>query len=310
MDKSFETEYVDLRRGAVQASQNGGQNITPHAKLARPETTAGRQRILMCPPEHFGVDYVINPWMQAHVGKAVHELAQSQWAHLHRQLSAHAEIEAVMPEAGLPDMVFTANAGLVIGNVAVVSRFRHPERAPEERLFRGWFLHNGFAIAPWPEEVSFEGAGDALLDPGRPLIWCGYGFRSSEKAPSVLEKIFSRRSIGLRLIDPRFYHLDTCFCPLTGGWLMHFPPAFDTRSQEIIASLVPPSKRIEVDEKDAERFACNAVELEGRIIMNGSSEALQNRLRAAGFLPVTTPLSEFIRAGGAAKCLTLKLADA
>jgi N-dimethylarginine dimethylaminohydrolase len=263
----------------------------------------------MCAPEHFGVDYVINPWMEHQVGKAVHALAQEQWANLRHHLAREAEIALVAPEPGLPDMVFTANAGMVIGKTAVISRFYTKERQPEERLFRAWFERYGFAVVPWPEDVTFEGAGDALLDRARPLIWCGFGFRSSAMAPRVLENIFTRRTVGLRLIDPRFYHLDTCFCPLAGGWLMYHPSAFDAPSQEAIAALVPPEKRIEVSENDAVLFACNAVELNGRIFMNGASDALQTRLRAAGFDPVLTPLSEFIKAGGGAKCLTLKLVE-
>ncbi len=286
------------------AADQAGEELQAHLK-----SPPGVQRLLMCAPEHFGVDYVINPWMENQVGKAVHALAGEQWANLRRHLAREAEIALVAPEPGLPDMVFTANAGMVIGKTAVVSRFYTKERRPEEPLFRAWFERHGFAIAPWPADVPFEGAGDALLDRGQPLIWCGYGFRSGAAAPQLLEDVFGRRAVGLRLADPRFYHLDTCFCPLAGGWLMYYPAAFDARSQEAIASLVPAEKRIEVGEKDALRFACNAVELNGRVFMNDASEDCQNRLRAAGFEPVQTPLSEFIKAGGAAKCLTLKLAE-
>ena len=113
----------------------------------------------------------------------------------------------------------------------------------------------------------------------------------------------------MRLVDPRFYHLDTCLCPLEGGYLLYFPAAFDEASQKAIADNVPPEKRIEVDAGDAEQFACNAVDLDRNVFMNGASEALQNRLRQAGFTPVLTPLGEFMKSGGAAKCLTLKLAE-
>jgi N-dimethylarginine dimethylaminohydrolase len=273
------------------------------------ESSPSGQRILMCAPEHFGVDYVINPWMEAQIGKAVHSLAQEQWANLERRLASEAKIALVAPQPGLPDMVFTANAGMVIGKTAIVSRFRNQERQPEERLFRTWFERHGFDVVPWPGDVTFEGAGDALLDRAQPLIWCGYGFRTSSVAPGLLQNIFARRTVGLRLIDPRFYHLDTCFCPLADGWLMYYPSAFDVPSQETIAMLVPPEKRIEVSEKDALLFACNAVDLNGRVIMNAASDGLQSRLRSAGFKPVLTPLTEFIKSGGAAKCLTLKLAE-
>ena len=164
-------------------------------------------------------------------------------------------------------------------------------------------------FVPWPQGVFFEGAGDALIDPGRNLIWSGCGFRSDAAAAGVLERVFELESIPIRLVDPRFYHLDTCLCPLAGGWLMYYPPAFDAASLDAIASRVPEEKRIPVCEFDALQFACNAVELDGRVIMNGASQELQVRLRAAGFMPVLTPLSEFLKAGGTAKCLTLKLRE-
>ncbi len=268
-----------------------------------------KDHILMCGPDHFCVDYVINPWMENQIGKAERALAQKQWANLQRELSAKARLSFIAPEPGAPDMVFTANGGMVIGDTVVVSRFRAQERRPEERLFRDWFESRGFTIAQWPEDVTFEGAGDALLDRASPLIWCGHGWRSSENAPKLLEKIFGRRAVGLRLVDPRFYHLDTCFCPLDGGWLIYYPPAFDHDSQQTIAALVPDEKRIEVSEQDAMSFACNAVEADGCVFMNDASVPLQRRLHDAGFTPILTPLSEFFKAGGAAKCLTLKLVE-
>jgi N-dimethylarginine dimethylaminohydrolase len=182
-----------------------------------------RQKILMCAPDHFGVDYVINPWMLGNRGRVNHALSVRQWNNLKDAVAAHAEITLIEPQPNLPDMVFTANAGMVLGNVAVASRFRYSARQGEERFFRQWFEHNGFPLAPWPEDIFFEGAGDALLDRGQPLVWCGFGFRSDETAPAAHERIFKRPVIGLRLVDPRFYHLDTCFCPLECGYLIYYP---------------------------------------------------------------------------------------
>ncbi len=276
----------------------------------REHTPAAKgERILMCAPDHFGVDYVINPWMENHVGRADRALAQEQWSNLRRHLSASADVAFVPAAAGLPDMVFTANAGLVVGDTVVVSRFRARERQPEEQLFKDWFEARGFRVAPWPGDVRFEGAGDALLDRAQPLIWCGYGWRTSEEAPKLLQDAFERETVALRLVDPRFYHLDTCFCPLAGGALLYYPPAFDEASQATIEALVPKEKRIAAADRDALSFACNAVEVNGRVFMNDASDELKNELADAGFTPVITPLSEFFKAGGAAKCLTLKLAE-
>jgi hypothetical protein len=168
---------------------------------------ASRNSVLMCAPDYFGVDYIINPWMENQIGKAALPRAREQWENFRRRLAAKTSLAFVAPKRGLPDMVFTANAGLAIGDRAVVSRFFAKERRAEERLFYDWFERNGFSIAPWPDDVAFEGAGDALLDQERRLIWCGYGWRSSEYAPNHLQKIFDWRTVGLRLIDPRFYHL-------------------------------------------------------------------------------------------------------
>lgn len=270
---------------------------------------AVHQMILMCPPHHYGIDYVINPWMQNQLGRTDRVLAQQQWDNLRQILSADAEIVLVEAQPGLPDMVFTANAGIVRGDVAVVSRFRSPERRGEEPFFRAWFEYNGFKIGPWPEDIFFEGAGDALFDRGRDLLWSGWGYRSDIAAASLLGKIFDCESVSMRLINPRFYHLDTCLCPLAGGWLLYYPPAFDAASLEAIERRVPKNKRIAVSEADALQFACNAVDLNGRVIMNGASSELQTRLGHAGFTPMLTPLSEFLKAGGTAKCLTLKLRE-
>jgi N-dimethylarginine dimethylaminohydrolase len=276
----------------------------------RPRVPRERLTIVLCAPTYFGVDYVINPWMEHHLGDADHALATEQWNELRRRLQAEARLEFIPPKPLLPDMVFTANAGLVVGGKAIVSRFRTMERRGEESLFQEWFIQRGLEIEPWPEDVAFEGAGDALLDRGRHLIWCGYGFRSSADAPSLIERIIERRTIGLRLVDPRFYHLDTCFCPLSEGRLLYFPAAFNDVARQTIESLVPKEDRIAVGAQDAASFACNAVEANGRIFLNDASLELQAQLRDFGLEPIVTPLSEFLKAGGGAKCLTLRLDEA
>ncbi|MDE2030627.1 MAG: nitrate reductase, partial [Alphaproteobacteria bacterium] len=211
---------------------------------------------------------------------------------------------------GLPDIVFTANAGLVLGKKAVVSRFRTVERQGEEKFDHEWFSQNGFDIVDWPQDVPFEGAGDALFDRGQELLWVGHGFRSHASVPALLEKMLGVKTAALNLVDPRFYHLDTCLCPLANGYMLYFPQAFDDVSRALIETHVAADGRIAVEEADALQFCCNAVDLDGHVFMNGASEALQNRLKRAGFTPVLTPLSEFMKAGGGAKCLTLKLVEA
>ena len=267
------------------------------------------QTILMCAPGHFNVDYVINHWMKDQTGKVDRTLAGWQWERLRSVLSSFIKLAFVPVEPGVPDMVFTANAGLVRGKNVIVSRFASRERQAEEPLVRTWFQQNGYAVADWPQHVAFEGAGDALFDRERPVLWFGHGFRSDAAAAGLIEKAIGCRTVSLRLTDPRFYHLDTCLCPLDGGWLLYYPSAFDKESQEKICALLPRDKRLEVGEADALAFACNAVSLGRHVILNHASEALQGMLRRAGFTPILTPLSEFLKSGGAAKCLTLKLVE-
>ncbi len=271
--------------------------------------TSTGQMILMCPPDHFEIAYVINPWMEGQFAKTNDELAQRQWSDLHGAIKAQAAVLLEQPQPGLPDIVFTANAGLVLGTKVILSRFRSQERQGEEKHNRAWFAENGFTILDWPQDIPFEGAGDALFDRRQEVLWVGHGFRSDAAVPALLEKMLGRETAALTLVDSRFYHLDTCLCPLDGGALLYFPAAFDQKSQALIETLVPEDKRIAVEESDALKFCCNAVDLNRHVFLNDASDALQKRLRDAGFTPVITPLSEFMKAGGGAKCLTLKLVE-
>ncbi len=264
-------------------------------------------RILMCAPDHYDVDYVINPWMEGNIHKSSRHKAVEQWSKLNHVLNNIAKVDLVGGQPGVPDMVFTANAGLILGNNAVLSRFYHPERQGEEPHFKKWFEDNGFNVFELPKDLPFEGAGDALLDREGRWLWAGYGFRSELDSHPYIAKWLDIEVLSLRLIDDRFYHLDTCFCPLTGGYLLYYPGAFDSYSNHIIEKRVPESKRIAIAEPDAVNFACNAVNVEQTLVMNKASDSLKQRLADAGFQVIETPLTEFLKAGGAAKCLTLRI---
>ncbi len=264
-------------------------------------------RILMCAPDHYDVDYVINPWMEGNIHKSSQDKAVEQWSKLNQILNDIAQVDLVEGQPGVPDMVFTANAGLVLGENAVLSRFYHPERQGEEPHFKKWFADNGFNVFELPQDLPFEGAGDALLDREGRWLWAGYGFRSELDSHPYLAKWLDIEVLSLRLIDDRFYHLDTCFCPLTGGYLLYYPGAFDSYSNHIIEKRVPESKRIAIAEADAINFACNTVNVEQTVVMNKASSSLKQSLEDAGFTVIETPLTEFLKAGGAAKCLTLRI---
>jgi lysine-ketoglutarate reductase/saccharopine dehydrogenase-like protein (TIGR00300 family) len=268
-----------------------------------------RIRFLMCPPDHYDVDYVINPWMEGNIHKSSRDRAIEQWQGLYQILKEHAIVNLVTPQQGWPDLVFTANAGLVLGDNVVLSRFLHKERQGEEPYFKQWFEENGYKVYELPKDLPFEGAGDALLDREGRWLWAGYGFRSELDSHPYLAKWLDIEVLSLRLIDERFYHLDTCFCPLANGYLLYYPGAFDSYSNRLIEMRVAAEKRIAIAEADAVNFACNAVNVDSIVIMNKASDALKSRLAEVGFHVLETHLTEFLKAGGAAKCLTLRVTE-
>ena len=271
--------------------------------------TTSKDKILMCPPDYFTVDYVINPWMAGNEESLSLDRAKQQWEELRATVARFADVVTMDAEPELPDMVFTANAGVVYGNKAIASHFMPMERRPEEPIFKRWFRENGFDLFELDEKIGFEGAGDCLLDRRGPWLWTGYGFRTEIEAHSEIGKYFDIEVISIRLTDERFYHIDTCFCPLTDGFLMYHPPAFDYESRIAIESRIPPHKRIIVDTFDAGNFACNAINIDDRVILHRASEPLKARLMLAGFKVHEVELTEFLKAGGSAKCLSLKLTE-
>lgn len=268
--------------------------------MARPD-------VLMCPPKYFGVEYVINPWMEGQIGRADVSTAVEQWEALHTLLSSLTKVEVIEPGEHLPDMCFAANGGLVVDNVFVKPRFRVAQRQPEEELFANWFREHDYEVISLPDDEPFEGEGDALIHHGFPLLWAGYGVRSSLDAHRTLTERLSLEVVSLRLVDQRFYHLDTCFYPLPGNRIVYYPPAFDELSLREIDRRVPPGNRLAVSEIDALNFTCNAVNIGDTIVTNHASAELQTKLADWGFHVRTVPVTEFMLAGGAAKCLTLIL---
>jgi len=274
-------------------------------------------RFLMCPPQHFAVTYSINPWMDpaawADRGDALHASAAEQWTALHAALrQSGAAIEMVAPREGLPDLVFTANAAVVLDGKALVARFRHPERQAEQPVFsaacsamqaRGLIDE----VIEMPEGVALEGAGDCLWDAKRSLFWMGCGFRSDAAAAPVVEKTFGVPCVPLALANPSYYHLDTAMCALPCGAVIYYPGAFTPEAFEAIHARVAPADRIALDAADAAHFAANSVLVGRTVVLSSASAALRGALEARGYTVVETPLTAFQRSGGSACCLTLRL---
>lgn len=259
--------------------------------------------ILMCPPDYYGIEYEINPWMNT-ARQADHPTAVRQWNSLLDRIEAAAAVVSLLePVKGLPDLVFTANAAMVFGKQAILSHFKHPQRQGEEPINRRWLAEHGFEVLSPPADFSFEGAGDALFCGD--TLYAGYRMRSDAAGHQAIGKMLGVRVIPVELVDPRYYHLDTCFCPLTGETAIWYPPAFDDYGQRAIEEHVP--KLMAVDKDEAERFACNAVVIGRTVITNTGCDKLHATLTTSGYEPVATPLDEFVKAGGSAKCLTLRL---
>jgi arginine dihydrolase len=264
---------------------------------------AAHPQILMCPPDYYGIEYEINPWMSRQ-RQADRELAIEQWKGLVAVLSRlGVEILQLTPAQGLPDLVFTANAALIYRRRAVLSHFRHTQRQGEEPLCAAWFKQHGFTVELLPEGRFFEGAGDALFC-GETLV-AGYRIRSDVRSQQLLGELLDCQVIPLELVDEHYYHLDTCFCPLAPGVAIWFPGAFDEYGRRAITELIP--TLIPVAEQEARSFACNAVVVGNDVVTNTGCPRLHAGLKQRGYRPHETPLSEFVKAGGSAKCLTLRL---
>ncbi len=260
-------------------------------------------RVLMCPPEYFSIDYEINPWMDKE--KPVNGvLAQKQWEILKQSYSdLGVEVETVNPVEGLPDMVFTANAGLVQDKKAIVSNFKYIERKPESVYFQNWFKSNGFEVLTLDENELFEGQGEALVIGDNLIV--GYGFRASLSSHEKIKRFLNREIVSVKLVDQRFYHLDTCFLPLNSTTALYFPRAFDEESRVKLQAIIP--NLIEASEEEAVNFICNSVIVNDFIFMPSVSERLRSQIEGFGLKIKVIEVSEFKKSGGGVRCLTLNL---
>ncbi|MFA6037034.1 MAG: arginine deiminase-related protein [Legionellales bacterium] len=261
-------------------------------------------KVLMCEPKHYSISYEINPWMKMD-NQVNGSLAYSQWKNLHDTIQNIAdEVHLVEPKTNLPDMVFTANAALIHKNLAYISNFRFNERKDESQHFNEWFLKQGFQTIFYDkkDDCFFEGAGDALFMGD--LLFYGHGFRSDKVFHENLNTLNPENVILCNLVDPYFYHLDTCFCPINDSFAIWYPPAFSPESQKAITAKI---ELFAVPENEAKHFACNAVVLGKHVIIPADCPVTKKHLTDKGFTVHECDVSEFIKAGGACKCLTLLL---
>lgn len=259
--------------------------------------------ILMCPPTYYGIEYEINAWMNR-ARQADNARSNQQWQSLVAILKdVGAKISTLEPVDGLPDLVFTANAAIVHQRRVILSNFRHPQRQQERQINAEWFAANGFEVDYLPDDIFFEGAGDALFCGD--TLFAGYRFRSHARAHQIVGERLGYRVIPMALVDDYYYHLDTCFCPISAKQAIFYPGAFDNYGLTALTEHV--DDLIEVHEDEARSFACNAVVVGKNVVTNIGCPQLHAALNSRGFATYETPLDEFVKSGGSAKCLTLRL---
>lgn len=275
-------------------------------------------RILMCRPDYFEVSYSINPWMdpgawQAESGQLIAQ-SRDQWEDLHRNFTdLGVTVDLHTPRPGVPDMVFTANAAIVLDRKALLARFLDPERQAEEKYHRTVFddlVSKGIIdeVSTLPAGMFQEGAGDCLWDGSRELFWAGHGQRSRREAYGYVERFFSRKVVQLELVDARYYHVDTCLAVLNSGHIVYYPPAFSADGIERLRAEVGGDQwLIAAGEEDASRLGVNLVNIGTKVVMAVCSPMLEQNLNRAGFQVIRSPLPAFGLSGGAAACLTLRL---
>lgn len=281
--------------------ETGLREITPRQ---RPVEEVSETSILMCPSDYFNVEYEINPWMDRHrrVDKA---LSRRQWDTLYRVLTEEigVTVELIGPVKGLPDLVFTANAGLCIDQTFVASSFRHQERTREEPYWRSWFASRHYEVVRLPPGLNFEGEGDMFIH-GDSII-AGYKFRSELDAVYYVGEVLDKDVVALELADPWYYHLDTCFCSISENTAIYYPGAFTEAGLMSIRDSFP--NAIPVEPEEAQRFVCNSIAIGNHVVTSCDCPIASKELAARGFTVHEVRVGEFLKAGGGAKCLVLFL---
>ncbi|GIF25003.1 amidinotransferase [Paractinoplanes tereljensis] len=259
----------------------------------------------MCPPEHFTVEYAINPWMDITVPVDA-ALAVKQWDLLRNTLvDLGHTVHVLEPVAGLPDMVYAANGAFSVDGTVYGARFRYPQRADEAGAHRAFYTRSAWTYKT-PEHVN-EGEGDFTYLPGAHggVILAGYGFRTEPAAHAEAQEMLGRPVVSLRLVDPAYYHLDTALAALDDHNVTYYPDAFSPASQRVLAQLFPDA--VLADRVDAEAFGLNLVSDGRHVILNTEATAMGAKVRAAGYHPVHVELTELKRGGGSVKCAVAEL---
>lgn len=254
----------------------------------------------MCKPLYFSsVDYVINPWMKP--GTIDEEKATQQWESLVKAYEdLGIKVEVIDQKPDVPDMVFSADQGIIKNGKVLLSHFQYPERQGETKYYEQWFKDRGYVIERFPQGINFEGNGVAQF--WRDVIFVGIGYRTGKEACVVLEKVFGKTVIPLENIDPLFFHLDVSLFDLDNDTIFYYPPAFSDESIKILKDKVP--NLIEFSREEINGFCSNSVVTDSHVIAQSGNPTFKNKLKELQYNTVEVDLSEFMKSGGGANCLT------
>lgn len=260
------------------------------------------QTFFMCPPTFFQIEFTLNKWTNLNA-RIDPPKAQAQWQTLwdtYHMLGV--ELHAVNPEARIPELTFVGDSIFLYGEKAVASHFQFEERMAEVPATNRWFENHGFEIATLPPGVHYEGNGDSFL--WRGMLLGGYGIRSDREAYPFLADILGLETVPLQLLDP-FYHLDLALCPIDDDTLAYFPGAFSEEAQATLRKLAP--QLVAFDDFEVMAFAGNTKVVGDTAVANGNAyPKFVELLTGLGMRVIQVDTSEFNKAGGGAKCLTLE----
>ncbi len=262
---------------------------------------------LVVEPNHFRVDYAINPFMDVH-HQPDHLRARAEWLaliHAIEEAGGRVHVLPQLPDA--PDMVYAMNLGLALEREdgerhVVLSHMRYPQRRMETPAAEEWFAAQGFTRQTIGRDgvgAHFE-AGDAFAWRGELLV--GHGPRSEELALKHLATELGISVRGFRITHPGMYHMDLGFCPLDEERAMVCPAAFDEASAAALLDLVP--EPLVLTEEEALTFCANSIVLGRTIVMPACPDRVRDRLEEWGFEVVLVEVGEFLLGGGAIRCLT------
>jgi N-dimethylarginine dimethylaminohydrolase len=268
------------------------------------------KKVLMCKPNFFRVDYQINPWMK--IGSVDSKKALKQWENLVKVYQKNdIKVEVIEQNEDFPDMVFSADQGLVLANqnnknskkTILLSNFRYIQRQGETIFYKNWFEKNNFEIEVLADNFFFEGGGEIL--PWENKYFIGQGFRNTDKTINYLNQKLNFDFIPLELINPNFYHLDTCMFVLNTETIFYYPPAFSENSIKVIKSLI--KNPIEFSQKEALGFAANSVLSGQKIFVQSGNETFVKKLNNLNYEIIEVDVSEFVKSGGGIHCLTFEI---